>query len=86
MTNVTTLAESGIVLEQKFASAIGLSPFDFRRMLEEGAANGFVDKLTPILKSSQMGGSSGAGRPQKADSQLGDAGEQTRSDGENEDG
>lgn len=85
LSNVTKLSESGIVLEQKFASAIGMSPFDFRRMLEESKANKFVDKLTPILKSAQMGGS-GSGRPSKPDSQLTDSGEQTRSDGENEDG
>ena len=49
---VSKLAESGIVLDQKYASAIGMSPFDFRRMLEETKASEFVSKLTPIVKSS----------------------------------
>jgi hypothetical protein len=80
--NVTTLAESGIVMEQKFASAIGLSPFDFRRLLEEGKATKFVDKLTPILKSSQMG-NPGAGRPASADEDIGDEGANTRGSGGN---
>ena len=70
------LADSGIVLEQKFASAIGMNPFDFRRMLAETRANKFVEKLTPILKSNQMGGS--AGRPSVADDKLGDSGDETR--------
>jgi hypothetical protein len=74
------LADSGIVLEQKFASAMSMSPFDFRRMLEEGRANGFVKNLTPILKSNQMPSSSG-GRPKMEDDDLGDAGGETRGNG-----
>ena len=76
------LADSGIVLEQKFASAMGLSPFDFRRMLEETRANKFVEKLTPILKSNQM---PGQGRPEKSENDLSESGGETRNSGTNED-
>lgn len=81
---VNKLADSGIVLEQKFASAIGMNPFDFRRMLAEGKANKFVDKLTPILKSNQMGANREAGRPSVSDDSLGDSGADTRNVGSNE--
>lgn len=78
------LADSGIVLEQKIASAYGMNIFDFRRMLEETKSNGFVEKLTPILKSNQMGGKdSGVGRPSKADGSLSDGGAETKESGSN---
>lgn len=80
---VNKLSESGIILEQKFASAIGLSPFDFRRMMEESRANKFVDKLTPILKASQMS-ADGAGRPSKSEGSLSDGGADSRSAGSND--
>ncbi len=79
--NVFKYADSGIVLEQKFASAYGMNPFDFRRMLDEGKANGFVEKLTPILKSNQM--PSEGGRPQKSDGDLSEGGADTKADGGN---
>lgn len=82
LNTVFKYAESGIILEQKFASAYGLSPFDFRRMLAESKASGFVDKLTPIIKASQT--PAGAGRPQKAESDLSDGGAETREAGSNE--
>jgi hypothetical protein len=78
----TTMADSGIVLEQRFAAALGLSPFDFRRQLEETKANKFVDNLTPILKANQMSGD--AGRPAKPDSELSEGGADTRADGTND--
>lgn len=76
-------AESGIVLEQKFASALGVSPFDFRRMLAETRANKFVEKMTPIIKASQMP-ADGAGRPKKADGDLSESGSETREAGSND--
>jgi hypothetical protein len=81
-----TLAESGIVLEQKIASAIGMSPFDFRRMLAEGRENKFVEKLTPILKAAQMPKEAidSSGRPKAADGDLSDSGAETREAGANE--
>lgn len=79
---VTKLADVGIVLEQKYASAIGMNPFDFRRMLEETRANEFVDKLTPILKSSQTNGGT-VGRPRLNDSDLSESGLITRGAGSN---
>ncbi len=78
-------ADMGIVLEQKLASAMGLSPFDFRRMMEESKANNFVSKLTPILKANQMSAKdSGAGRPTKSDQDLTEGGSEAREAGSNE--
>ena len=81
---VTKLSESGIVLDQKFASAIGMNPFDFRRMLAETRSNEFVENLTPVMKSSQMPSDSDVGRPSLEDGELGDSGSDTRSAGSNE--
>ena len=81
---VNKLADSGIVLEQKYAAALGLSPFDFRRMLEETKANKFVETLTPILKANQMSKDNGAGAPKKSDSELSDGGADSRSAGSND--
>jgi len=78
-------ADMGIVLEQKLASAMGLSPFDFRRMMEESKANNFVNKLTPILKANQMSSKdAGAGRPTKSDQDLTEGGSEAREAGSNE--
>ena len=77
------LAESGIVIDQKFASALGMTPFDFRRMIAETRANKFVERLTPIVKASQMPADA-KGRPAKKDSKLGDAGAETREAGSND--
>lgn len=84
LTTVMKYAESGIVLEQKMASAIGMTPFDFRRQIAETKSFGFVDKLTPIVKSSQVSKEDGKGRPQKSDSSLSDSGSQSREDGSND--
>lgn len=85
-----TLANTGIVLEQKIASAIGHSPFDFRRMLAEARANKFVENLTPIVLASQMPAeksagqeTGGKGRPQKQDGELSQGGSDTRASGTN---
>jgi len=78
------LSESGIVLDQKYASALGMNPFDFRRMLAETKASKFVKNLTPIVKASQMPSNSRSGRPSLEDTDLGDSGSDTRSAGSNE--
>ena len=84
LNTVFKYADTGIVLEQKFASAMGLSPFDFRRMMEESKANNFVNKLTPILKANQMSAKdSGAGRPTKSDQDLTEGGSEARESGSN---
>jgi hypothetical protein len=77
-----TLASSGIVLPQKMAASIGMSPFDFQRQLEEAQENDWVSKLTPIVSGFQQGKDQ-AGRPQKNEGDLGDSGESTRSSGAN---
>jgi predicted ArsR family transcriptional regulator len=75
------LLDKGIVLPQKVAAAMGMSPMDFQRQLDEARATGFVDNLTPIISAFQQ--SPNAGRPPKPESDLGDAGEQTKGDGSN---
>lgn len=82
LNNVFKFSESGIILEQKFASAIGMSPFDFRRMMLDSRGNKFIDKLTPIVKASQT--PAGGGRPAMADGDLSDSGAEGRESGSNE--
>jgi len=75
------LLDKGIVLPQKVAAAMGMSPMDFQRQLDEARATGFVDNLTPIISAFQQ--SPSAGRPPKEESDLGDSGEQTKGSGAN---
>lgn len=82
LTTVFKFAESGMVLPQKFASALGVSPFDFERMLAQGRASKFVEKLTPIIKASQT--PAGGGRPPKKDGDLSDGGAESREAGSND--
>ena len=81
--NVNALADKGIVLEQAFGNLMGLNPFDFRRLIDEARENKFVDRLTPIVSAFQMSGADKGGRPQKADNEISDEGEQTKSSGGN---
>lgn len=76
-----TLADKGIVLPQLIASSLGLKPQELYRMMEESKGMKFVDMLTPIITNLQTGAN--AGRPEKSDDQLGEAGEQTKSAGGN---
>ena len=80
----TSLAALGIVLPQKIAASIGMSPFDFQRQLEEAQGTEWVDSLTPIISSFQQSGDE-AGAPEKSDEDLSDSGEETRSAGSNDD-
>jgi hypothetical protein len=80
----TALLEKGIVNFPKLCSALGVNPFEFQTQLDETRINGWVDNLTPIINSSQLSGaSSGTGRPRKSDSEIGDAGAETRGAGSN---
>lgn len=76
------LADKGIVLPQKIAASIGISPVDFERQLEMARAENWVDKLTPIVPAFQQSASAG-GRPQKKSGELTDSGDQTRADAGN---
>jgi len=75
------LLDKGIVLPQEIAASLGIEPQDFQRQLDEARASKFVDNLTPIISAFQQ--SPNAGRPPKPESDLGDAGEQTKGDGSN---
>lgn len=84
------LAKLGIILPQKIAASIGLKPHEFLRMLDETNSLDFVNSYAkPLILSNQLGGGniSGGnedkGRPAKSDSELGDAGAQTRGAGGN---
>ena len=79
----TSLAALGMVLPQKIAASIGMSPFDFQRQLEEAQGTEWVDSLTPIISSFQQSGDE-AGAPSKSDEDLSDSGEETRSAGSND--
>lgn len=80
----TTLMDRGIVLPQMVAAAISMNPFEFQTQLDEARINGWVDQLTPIISSFQQSGtSSGVGRPSLSDSEIGDAGSETRGAGSN---
>jgi hypothetical protein len=85
--NSMALADKGIFLVQKVAASIGMKPQTLIRMMEENKSNNYVDLLTPILSSFQMSGKPGSGdsggRPQKSDSELGEKGSETRSQGSN---
>ncbi|MCK9198242.1 MAG: hypothetical protein M0P49_01425, partial [Bacilli bacterium] len=81
--NAMRLAEKGIVLPKKIASAIGMNEADFFRQLEEGKAMGFADMLTPLISVYQQSGDDKGGRERKSDSEIGDAGEITRDAGSN---
>jgi len=76
------LSALGMVLPQKIAASLGMSPFDFQRQLDEGRETGFTDKLTPIISAFQQG-SKDVGRPQKNDTTLSDEGSETRGQGSN---
>lgn len=80
-----TLANMGIVNPQRIMSAIGTNIFEFQTQLDEARMSGWVDNLTPIISSFQQSGSNsqGTGRPKASDSDLGDAGAETRSAGSN---
>ena len=84
MEPLTQLMQSGIVLPQKIAAALGMEPREFERQMQSAKATGFVDSLTPIIMASQMA-NNGSGRPAKSDTALSDSGDQTRSDGGNSD-
>lgn len=79
----TALMQSGVILPQKISAAIGMKYIDFKSQLAEGRADGFVEKLTPILMANQMSGNETGGRPLSPDNKLGDAGAQSRESGTN---
>ena len=88
-----TLADKGIVMHQKIAAALGMSPQDFVRQLEETRAMGFVDNLTPIIVDPIMNNTEGIvaptekdkkmGRPKKSSSEISDEGAQSQESGQN---
>jgi hypothetical protein len=79
-----TLMGQGIILPQRVSAAIGMNPFVFQAQLDEARANGWVDNLTPIIPAAQQSGAeTKTGRPSKSDTELGDAGAETRSEGAN---
>jgi len=45
--NVMSLFDKGIILPQKIAAAMGMKPSHLRKHMEEAAAMGFMDMLTP---------------------------------------
>jgi len=75
------LLAQGIVMPQKIAAALNMSPISMQRQMEEAKAKGWVDDLTPIVPAFQQGADTG--RPKTSDSRISDEGEQARADGGN---
>ena len=87
-----SLIPHGIVMPQKIAAAIGMTPFAFIRQIEESKAMGFTDMLTPIQTTFGAGAgnpikgtgkSVKEGRPKTDDGELSEGGESTRDSGAN---
>lgn len=83
---VLTFAQSGIVLPEKIAASLGLSPQDLKRMMEKAKATKFNENCMLLLNQftqTDDGKSAPAKRPQKDSSELSDSGQNTRSAGSN---
>jgi hypothetical protein len=81
-----TFAQSGIVLPEKIAASYGVAPQDLKRMMEKAKVTKFDSNCMLLLNQFTQptgGTASTTGRPQKADSDLTDAGQDTRSSGSN---
>ena len=76
------MAQYGIVLPQKIAASRGMKPQTLERMMSEAKANGFIDKLMPVIPNSNQPKDEG-GRPAKGDSEISDAGAGTRGEAAN---
>lgn len=86
LNNAMTLADKGVVLPQKFASALGMLPQDLERMLDEAKASGFTDKLISMLNLNTMNtgdSSSKGGRPKVDDTDMNENTEASRENGSN---
>ena len=79
------LSDKGIILPQKISASLGMNYHDMIRLMEMGEADGFIDKLTPLVNVGGIAGVSEGetGRPRKPASELTDSGSQTREDGGN---
>lgn len=77
------LIDKGIVMPQKIASAVGMGIKEFEMQMAMGKADGFVEKLTPIMSIYQMSGDSKGGAPKKDDADLTESGQATRESGSN---
>ena len=73
------LADKGVVLNSSaFASAVGMTPQDFDRSLQEGHSGDFINKLSMMLNVNTMKDGASGGRPRSDDSELSDSGEASR--------
>ena len=74
------MADKGLVLNSSaWASAIGMNPVTFDRMLAESKYTGWIDKYsTLMLNANTTAQSSEGGRPRKSSSSLTDSGEASR--------
>ena len=64
---VMQLADKGIVLKQEIGAALGCTPQEFDRMLDESCNGGFTKNLTNLVSiyTQSSGGTSERGRPRK---------------------
>jgi hypothetical protein len=83
MADFSSLANLGIINASMGAAANNMSVFDFERMLQKSKGKDYASLFTPITPAFQQPQDSGKGRPKSDDSDLSEAGEETRSDGGN---
>lgn len=74
------MADKGLVLNSSaWASAVGMNPVTFDRMLAESKYTGWIDKYsTLMLNANTTAQSNEGGRPRKSSSSLTDSGEASR--------
>lgn len=75
------LADKGLVLNSSaYASAMGMSPQDFERSLDEAHNSEFTEKLTMLLNANTMKNSGVGGRPRLDNQTITESGEASRED------
>lgn len=67
-------AALGIVLPQKLAAAMGMSPFELEAQMQEASVSGFTNNLIALLNlNTAVTGDNDKGRPKVADDQISDS-------------
>jgi hypothetical protein len=73
----------GVVSMNSWGSALDLNIFELTRELKMTKAMGFPDMLLPMLNIYTKSGDDTGGRPQSSNSELSEAGQETRSESSN---
>jgi len=73
----------GVVSINSWGNALDLNIFELTRELKMTKAMGFPDMLLPMLNMYTKSGDDTGGRPQSSNSELSEAGQETRSESSN---